>query len=112
MGGDVKMHLPHLIPYGMCFGSMCPAYRIGTHPILYDDRGHYKDQRTNANWLFNLTLDPTESYDIARTLPVVEAQVASLAALMVARVAENPRGWTDGLDQSCKYGAREHCHNA
>lgn len=44
-------------------------------------------------WLFNLALDPRESYDITTSAPQLAEKMAGDLAAARKEFADNPRGW-------------------
>lgn len=56
-----------------------------------NDRFSYN--QTWGPWLFDLELDPAESYDATRSHPDEAARMARLFADKEAEIAANPRGW-------------------
>jgi arylsulfatase A-like enzyme len=73
--GRFKYHDRHGVPFGNPMDWVWGPYRrIGP-------------------WLFDLALDPDESYDVTARHPEVAARLAALLAARRREMADNPRGW-------------------
>jgi arylsulfatase A-like enzyme len=79
------------------------AVRVGRfkyhdrHPVVFGNPMNWRwaPWRPQGPWLFDLELDPAESYDATARHPDVAAEMAEMFAKRKAEMAANPRGWVE-----------------
>lgn len=79
------------------------AVRVGRfkyhdrHPVVFGNPMNWRwaPWRPQGPWLFDLELDPEESYDVTARHPDIAARLAEMFAKRKAEMAANPRGWLD-----------------
>jgi len=79
------------------------AVRVGRfkyharHPVVFGNPMNWRwaPWRPQGPWLFDLELDPDESYDVTARHPEVAARLATLLAERQRELAGNRRGWLE-----------------
>jgi uncharacterized sulfatase len=79
------------------------AVRVGRfkyhdrHPVVFGNPMNWRwaPWKPRGPWLFDLELDPEESYDVTARHPDVAARLAEMFAKRKAEMEANPRGWVE-----------------
>ena len=81
-------------------GTSLEAVRLGRFKYhrergvdVGDYGGSFKFRTDKGPWLFDLSLDPSESYDVSSKYPELMERMSALLEARDKEMKTNPRGW-------------------